>query len=67
MKHDGMAPLKMEFRLSTSKRDKMSNTNNKKRKLTESPDHGYVTEDSTSNSPEFLSGKRSSASNKNCT
>ena len=43
----------------------MLNTNNKKRKLTESPDHGYVTEDSMSNSPEFFSGKRSSASSRN--
>jgi hypothetical protein len=45
----------------------MSNTNSKKRKMTESPDHGYVTGDNMSNSPEFLSGKRSSASSRNCT
>jgi len=57
----------MEFSLSTSKCDKMLNTNNKKRKLTESPDHGYVTEDSTSKSPEFFNGKRSTASSRKCT
>jgi len=57
----------MELSLSASKCDKILNTNNKKRKLTESPDHGYVTEDSMSNSPEFFSGKRSSASSRNCT
>jgi len=57
----------MEFSLFASKCDKMLNTNNKKRKLTESPDHGYVTEDSVSNSPVFLSGKRSTATSRNCT
>lgn len=49
-----------------SKNGKMTNTA-KKRKLTESPDHGYATEDSMSKSPEVSSGKWSSAYKRNCT
>jgi hypothetical protein len=56
----------IKFSLFSSKNGKMTNTD-KKRKLTESPDHGYATEDSMSKSPEVSSSKWSSVHNRNCT